>query len=102
VASDGAAGLASFGELVSAYGTLRRPGSAALSLAHVAAGWVDATVGFSINAWDICAGEFLVQQSGATYRAFGGDEGWNQPNYVAHSPDLEPIALNRFLADLQQ
>ncbi|MEV8373264.1 inositol monophosphatase family protein [Kribbella sp. NPDC056861] len=102
VANHGAEGLASFGELVTAYGTLRRPGSAALSLAHVAAGWVDATVGFSINAWDICAGEFLVQQAGATYLAFGGEPGWNQPNYAAYSPDLDPKALKNFLADLQQ
>ncbi|WBQ03666.1 inositol monophosphatase family protein [Kribbella sp. CA-293567] len=102
IAADGAEGLASFGELVSAYGTLRRPGSSALSLAHVAAGWVDATVGFSNNAWDICAGELLVQQAGASYLAFGGEPGWNQPNYAAYSPDLEPTALNRFLTDLQK
>jgi myo-inositol-1(or 4)-monophosphatase len=98
VATDGAAGLAEYGELVSAYGTLRRPGSAALSLAHVAAGWVDATVGFSVSAWDICAGQLLAQQAGATYHAFGAT-GWNQPHYLAHTPDLELPMLSRFVAN---
>jgi myo-inositol-1(or 4)-monophosphatase len=96
VAEDGAAGLAAFGGLVSAYGTLRRPGSAALSLAHVAAGWADAAVGFSINAWDICAGQLLVQQAGGTYLPFGAS-GWNQPHYAAQTPDLDPVGLQHFL-----
>jgi myo-inositol-1(or 4)-monophosphatase len=97
VAVDGAAGLAEYGALVSAYGTQRRPGSAALSLAHVAAGWVDATVGFSVSPWDICAGQLIAEQAGATYYAFGAS-GWNQPHYLAYTPDLEPTALTRFVS----
>lgn len=96
LAADGADGLASYGELVTAYGTLRRPGSAALSLAHIAAGWVDATVGFSVSAWDICAGQLIAQQAGATYLGFGAS-GWNQPHYAAHTPDLRHPALDRFV-----
>jgi myo-inositol-1(or 4)-monophosphatase len=101
VAEDGPAGLAAFGELVSAYGTLRRPGSAALSLAHVAAGWADAAVGFSVNAWDICAAQLLVQQAGGTYLPFGAS-GWNQPDYAAYTPDLDPTGLEHFLAAFQK
>ena len=97
VDTDGPAGLAEYGKLVSAYGTLRRPGSAALSLSHVAAGWADATVGFSVSAWDICAGQLIAQQAGATYHAFGAT-GWNQPHYAAHTPNLDPTALTRFVS----
>jgi myo-inositol-1(or 4)-monophosphatase len=97
IEADGAAGLASYGELVTAYGTVRRPGSAALSLAHIAAGWVDATVGFSVSAWDICAGQLLARQAGATYVGFGAS-GWNQPHYAAYTPNLEPAALDQFVA----
>ena len=96
VADDGPDGLARFGELVTAYGTLRRAGSAALSLAYVAAGWVDAAMGTAVNAWDICAGRMIVEQAGATYHGFGA-EGWNQPGYAAHTPDLDPVALNSFV-----
>jgi len=99
VATDGADGLARFGDLVTSYGTLRRSGSAALSLAHVAAGWIDAAMGTSVNAWDICAGQLIVEQAGGHYRGFGTN-GWNQPGYAAHTADLDPIALNRFVATL--
>jgi myo-inositol-1(or 4)-monophosphatase len=97
VATDGSDALTRFGDLVAAYGTLRRSGSAALSLAQVAAGWIDAAMGTSVNAWDICAGRLIVEQAGGVYRGFGAD-GWNQPGYAAHSPDLDPAALDRFVA----
>jgi myo-inositol-1(or 4)-monophosphatase len=97
VATDGPDALARFGDLVTAYGTLRRSGSAALSLAHVAAGWIDAAIGTSVNAWDICAGRLIVEQAGGIYTGFGAD-GWNQPGYAAHTPDLDPAALDRFVA----
>ncbi|WP_246486068.1 inositol monophosphatase family protein [Kribbella qitaiheensis] len=96
VATDGAEGLARFGDLATSYGTLRRSGSAALSLAHVGAGWIDAAMGTSVNAWDICAGRLIVEQAGGLYHGFGAD-GWNQPGYAAYTSDLNPVALNRFL-----
>ncbi|NEA31195.1 inositol monophosphatase family protein [Streptomyces sp. SID13031] len=95
------AALSGFADLVKAYGTLRRPGSAALSISHVAAGWADATLGTRISAWDVCAAQLIVQQAGGHYLPFGGD-GWDQPNYVAYTDDLDPIVLNRFAGDLQK
>ncbi|WP_327639799.1 inositol monophosphatase [Kribbella sp. NBC_00482] len=100
LADDGAAALTRFGELVGSYGTLRRPGSAALSLCHVAAGWADAALGTSINGWDICAAQLIVTQAGGRYVGFGGT-GWNQPHYAAHTADLEPVVLERFIAEHQ-
>jgi len=61
--------LEHFGLLAETFSTLRRPGSAALSLAHVAAGWTDAAAGFGVNPWDVTAGVLIVRQAGGTYRA---------------------------------
>jgi myo-inositol-1(or 4)-monophosphatase len=49
--------------MVSTYQTVRNPGSTALNLASVAAGWADATMGFRTNPWDIAAGILLVEQA---------------------------------------
>ncbi|THA33408.1 inositol monophosphatase [Streptomyces sp. A1277] len=89
--------LPRFGELVARYGTVRRTGSAALTLAHVAAGWCDAALGTSVNAWDICAARVLVQRSGGVYQAFAGEGGWDQPGYLAHGASLEPVAVREFV-----
>lgn len=88
--------LPRFGELVARYGTVRRTGSAALTLAHVSAGWCDAALGTSVNAWDVCAAQVLVRGSGATYQAFAGDGSWDQPAYLAYSADLRPDAVREF------
>lgn len=96
IAAVGVRGLERFGALVTDYGTIRRPGSAALSLAHVAAGWADAALDTSINAWDVCAGQLILTQAGGHYRPFGG-HGWDQPGYAARTADLNPVALHRFV-----
>ncbi|WP_020387140.1 inositol monophosphatase family protein [Kribbella catacumbae] len=93
--------LVAYGDLVTAYGTLRRPGSAALSISHVAAGWADATVGTSISAWDVSAAQLIVQQAGGHYLPFGGS-GWDQPHFAAYTADLAPAALTRFIGGLPQ
>lgn len=61
--------LANFATLAETFSTLRRPGSAALSIAHVAAGWADAACGFGVNPWDVTAAVLLLRQAGGTYRA---------------------------------
>lgn len=68
IATDGREqALAHFAELVEAFSTLRRPGSAALSIAHVAAGWADAALGVSLKPWDVSAAILLLEQSGGRY-----------------------------------
>ncbi|MQY07682.1 inositol monophosphatase family protein [Actinomadura macrotermitis] len=83
---NGDAALRRYATLVDAFATLRRPGSAALSLAHVAAGWADAAYGNSVNAWDVAAALLIVRQAGGTYLPLGGAPGgdeWDAPGYVA-------------------
>lgn len=61
------AALANFGALTETFSTLRRPGSAALSIAHVAAGWADAAAGFGVNAWDVAAATLILRNAGGRY-----------------------------------
>ena len=55
-------------ELLNAFLALRNLGSGALHLAHVAAGWADATLGFSTNPWDVAAGMLILEQGGRAFR----------------------------------
>lgn len=51
---------------------VRRLGSAATDLAYVANGRFDAFYEYSLNAWDVAAGAFLVQQAGGNVSDFCG------------------------------
>lgn len=68
---------------------IRRPGSAALDLAYVAAGWVDGFFEINLSAWDIAAGGLLVQEAGGIVGDFEGNESWLQTgNIVAANPKV--------------
>ncbi len=62
--------LDNFAILAERFSTVRRPGSAALSLCHVAAGWADAAIGFGVNAWDVCAAILILRRAGGTYTPY--------------------------------
>ncbi|MBN9306594.1 MAG: inositol monophosphatase [Devosia sp. 67-54] len=74
--------LTHFANLAEAFQTLRRPGSAALSISHVAAGWVDAALGLWVNPWDVSAAILILQQAGGRYLPF--DLGKVPPGTPAH------------------
>ena len=95
--------LANFGTLVETFSTLRRPGSAALSIAQVAAGWADAACGFGVNAWDVTAAILILRQAGGSYRGLpqgkvpAGAPDHFCPGYIAtgagaHYPTLDRVA----------
>ncbi|WP_374335195.1 inositol monophosphatase family protein [Leeia sp.] len=66
---------------------IRRPGSAALDLAHVAAGWFDGFWEYGLSPWDIAAGVLLVQEAGGLVADFhGGEEYLQSGNVVAGTP----------------
>jgi len=68
---------------------IRRPGSAALDLAWVAAGRVDGFWEFQLSSWDIAAGALLVQEAGGVVCDFAGGENFlNSGNIVAANPKL--------------
>lgn len=60
--------------LVGSFQAVRNLGSGALNLAHVAAGWADATMGFYTNSWDIAAGGFILERAGGRITGLAGGE----------------------------
>lgn len=55
---------------------VRRLGSAATDLAYVACGRYDAFYEYNLNAWDVAAGAFIVQQAGGRVGDFQGQENY--------------------------
>ena len=54
--------------------TVQRTGSAALNLAYVACGRIDAFWSTSLYAWDVAAGALLVSEAGGSVTTLAGDE----------------------------
>lgn len=80
---------------------IRRAGSAALDLAHVAAGVFDGFFEFRLSAWDIAAGAVLIEEAGGVLRDFDGGERYLETgDVIAGSPGvvesiLETVRRNR-------
>ncbi|GBL04763.1 inositol-1-monophosphatase [Glaciecola sp. KUL10] len=78
--------MASFKEIFSQAGDIRRGGSAALDLAYVAAGRVDGYWEKGIKPWDIAAGELIAREAGALVTDFkGGNDPMHSGEIVAGS-----------------
>lgn len=70
-------------------GGLRRSGSAALDMAYVAAGRLDAFLAQHLQVWDSAAGIVLIQEAGALVSDFSGrEDGFEQGDVVAANPKL--------------
>jgi len=67
---------------------IRRPGSAALDLAYVAAGRVDGFWELGLKPWDTAAGTLLIQEAGGRVGTLGGNEYQLGANIVAGAPKV--------------
>ncbi len=68
---------------------IRRPGSAALDLAYVAAGRLDGFWEIGLNPWDMAAGVLLIQEAGGICGDFSGAHDFMQTgNIVAGNPKV--------------
>ena len=73
---------------------IRRAGSAALDLAYVAAGRLDAFWEFNLKAWDIAAGALLVREAGGIVSDFNNNPGFLESgNIVCGSPRVHEELL---------
>jgi myo-inositol-1(or 4)-monophosphatase len=73
---------------------IRRAGSAALDLAHLAAGRCDGFFELGLGPWDIAAGSLLVTEAGGLLADFGGGgEYLLTGNVVAGAPAVLPELL---------
>ena len=86
--------LAEFAHLQLHSQGVRRPGSAALDLAWLAAGKVDGYWEYRMNAWDVGAGALLVREAGGRVTTFADDEAFlHQPTIAASNGHLHPALL---------
>ena len=67
---------------------VRRPGAAALDLAYVAAGRVDAFWEIGLSPWDTAAGTLLIQEAGGRIGTLGGAEYRQEGHILAGSPKV--------------
>ncbi len=68
---------------------LRRPGSAALDLCYVAAGWYDGFFETGLNPWDVAAGSLMITEAGGLIGNFTGEADYlHQREVVAGTPKV--------------
>lgn len=83
---------------------IRRAGAAALDLAYVAAGRLDAFWEIGLNRWDIAAGVLLIREAGGLISDFkGGNDFMDSGNIVCGTPKCFKAVLQTvqpYLGDL--
>jgi myo-inositol-1(or 4)-monophosphatase len=78
-----------FQELLPKTAGLRRPGSASLDLAYVAAGRFDGFWEANLKPWDIAAGALLIMEAGGLVADFQGEERYlDSGNMLAGNPKV--------------
>ncbi len=81
--------MAMLRDVMKSTGGVRRAGSAALDLAYVAAGRLDAFWEIGLAPWDMAAGSLLITEAGGYVGDLEGNEGYMQSgNIVAANPKL--------------
>lgn len=88
--------LGMFKALIADTAGIRRPGSAALDFAYVAAGRLDGFWELGLSPWDIAAGALLVQEAGGVVTDLsGGDRQLQSGNVVAGSLRIHQAVLKK-------
>src|SRR5436190_5318032 len=73
---------------------IRRTGSAALDLAYVAAGRLDAALELEVAPWDMAAGVLLVKEAGGVACDIKGNENYFETGHIlVANPKLSPLVL---------
>ncbi len=81
--------LQMFGDVMPRVAGLRRPGSAALDLAYVAAGFTDGFFEMGLSPWDVAAGALLVTEAGGLIGNFTGESDFlEQKECLAANPRI--------------
>lgn len=75
---------------------IRRAGSAALDLAHTAAGIFDGFWEMGLQPWDLGAGALLVLEAGGLLSDWEGGPGWPQGTLVAGTPGVQRDLIAAF------
>jgi myo-inositol-1(or 4)-monophosphatase len=70
------------GNVIRGTAGVRRPGAAALDLAYVAAGRLDAFWETGLKSWDLAAGSLLIREAGGIISGLDGSEGFLDKGHV--------------------
>lgn len=88
------------------FASARYFGSAALSMAMVAAGQVDAQMEFRFHKWDVAAGYLLIQEAGGKVTDFGGNTDLEAivktHTMLASNPYLHGMLLPKMVKSLME
>ena len=83
-----------FREILTNSSGIRRAGSAALDLAHVACGRLDGFWEIGLNPWDMAAGCLLIQEAGGIVTDFSGNRRYLESgNVLAGNPKIHEQML---------
>jgi myo-inositol-1(or 4)-monophosphatase len=85
--------FAMFRTLTTLAAGIRRPGSASLDLAYVAAGRTDGFWELGLKPWDTAAGTLMIREAGGRVGTLGGDEYKLGANIVAGAPKVYEALL---------
>jgi myo-inositol-1(or 4)-monophosphatase len=81
--------LQMLGDVMPRVAGVRRPGSAALDLAYVAAGFTDGFFEMGLSPWDVAAGALLVTEAGGLIGNFTGEADFlEQKECMAANPKI--------------
>ena len=87
--------LSMMGDMMKLTTGLRRPGSAALDLAYVAAGYTDGFFESGLQPWDVAAGSLMVTEAGGLVGNFSGDSDFlEQHECMAGNPRVYGQMVN--------
>ena len=80
--------------------SVRATGSAALGLAYVGAGWMDAYFHLMLMPWDVAAGALIIREAGGTLTTpAGGDWTLGEPAVVAGNGKMQARLLQELGLD---
>lgn len=94
--------MAMFRDVTQRSAGVRRAGAAALDLAYVAAGRLDAFWEFGLAPWDIAGGALLIVEAGGMITNMSGDEYGDDGHIVAGNPKTHAAMLELIAAHLPQ
>jgi myo-inositol-1(or 4)-monophosphatase len=89
--------LGQLGSVLPAVRDVRRAGAAALDLAYVACGRLDAFWEMDLKPWDTAAGSLIVEEAGGKVSCFSENVRWSpqEPEIVASNGEIHRDLISR-------
>lgn len=95
--------LEQFSAVTRSFAQVRGLGSTCIALCWVAAGWLDVTISFETNPWDVAAGAFIIRRAGGIFHGYRDGEIVDEdrshlaPHYYAAIPGGEYRLLHEIM-----